>query len=136
MNKQVIKWNNNRMKKILVGILIGFVGGLFSSGGGLIAIFCFETLLKMNEKESRALTVFSILPICFVSLLVYRKNIILDYKVGIICALGGMIGGYLGSKLLKKISEKKLKVIFIIFLIISGVKLLLWWILFMESYQE
>lgn len=124
------------MKKILVGILIGFVGGLFSSGGGLIAIFCFETLLKMNEKESRALTVFSILPICFVSLLVYRKNIILDYKVGIICALGGMIGGYLGSKLLKKISEKKLKVIFIIFLIISGVKLLLWWILFMESYLE
>ena len=113
------------MKKILVGILIGFVGGLFSSGGGLIAIFCFETLLKKNEKEARALTVFSILPICFVSLLVYRKNIIIDYKVGIICALGGMIGGYLGSKLLKKISEKKLKVIFIIFLIISGVKLLL-----------
>lgn len=113
------------MKKVIVGISIGFVSGLFSAGGGLVAIPCFVYLLKMNEKEARALTVFAIFPMCITSLLVYNKEIEIDYKLGIICALGGMIGGYLGSKLLKKISETKLKIVFIIFLIFSGVKLLI-----------
>lgn len=114
-----------KITKMIIGIFIGFISGLFSAGGGLIAIPCFVYLLKINEKKARVLTIFAIFPICITSLFVYNKTITIDYKLGLICALGGVVGGYLGSKLLRRFSEQKLKIIFIIFLVFSGVKLLI-----------
>lgn len=113
------------MKKIIIGLLIGFVGGLFASGGGLIAIPYFEYLLNMDEKQSRATTVFVILPVCITSIFIYNRNQGIDYKMGIMCGLGGAIGALIGSKILNKIKNKYLELIFIVFLIYSGVRLLI-----------
>lgn len=114
------------MKKIIIGLIIGLVCGLLSSGGGLIAVPFFLYILKMDEKEARASTVVSIFPMVIASLIVYKNNLncVNDYKIGIICGLGGMVGGIIGSKLLKKIPDKLLQILFIIFLIYSGIKLL------------
>lgn len=111
--------------KIIIGIVIGFINGMFSSGGGLIAIPCFEKFLKMDKKKSRAVTIFCILPMCITSLIVLKQKQQIDYKLGIICGLGGMVGGFVGSKLLNRISDKVLEIFFIMFLIYSGVKLLI-----------
>lgn len=62
---------------------------------------------------------------CITSLIVFKQKQQIDYKLGIICGLGGMVGGFIGSKLLNKISDKVLEIFFIIFLIYSGVKLLI-----------
>ena len=38
------------MKKILVGIITGFISGLFSAGGGLLLIQAYTNIFKLNEK--------------------------------------------------------------------------------------
>ena len=38
---------------------------------------------------------------------------------------GGIIGGYFGAKLLKKLPDKYLKVFFIIFLIYTGIRMIM-----------
>ena len=48
----------------------------------------------------------------------------IDWKVGILAAIGGMIGGILGSKLLKKISNRVLKLGFTIFLLYVSIRML------------
>ena len=43
-----------------------------------------------------------------------------SWNTGILCAIGGIIGGFIGAKLLNKIPDKYLKLAFAIFLIYAG----------------
>ena len=57
--------------------------------------------------------------------LFYYNNNYVDWTLGIKCALGGIIGGFIGSKLLRKLSDKVLKILFIIFLIYVSIKMII-----------
>ena len=113
------------LKKILVGIIAGLINGFFASGGGMILVPAFLYLLKMPEKEARATSVFCILPITAVSSFFYFKANYINWKISLLCAIGGIIGGYIGAKLLKKINEKYLKIFFIFFLIYTSYKFII-----------
>lgn len=113
------------IKKILVGIIAGFISGLFAAGGGMIVVPAFVHIFKMDEAEARATSVFVILPMVITSGLFYYNNNYVDWTLGIKCALGGIIGGFIGAKLLRKLSDKVLKILFIIFLIYVSIKMII-----------
>lgn len=113
------------IKKILVGTIAGFISGLFAAGGGMIVVPAFVHIFKMDEAEARATSVFAILPMVITSGIFYYNNNYVDWTLGIKCALGGIIGGFIGSKLLKKMSDKSLKIIFIGFLIYVSIKMII-----------
>ena len=79
-------------KIILIGFFAGIVSGLFASGGGMILVPAFMYLLKMNDVEARATSVICILPMVVTSGIFYYRNNNIDWKVGILCAIGGIIG--------------------------------------------
>lgn len=106
--------------KALIGFFSGIISGLFASGGGMIIVPAFIYVLKMKDVEARATSVLCILPMVVTSGIFYYKNNYIDWKVGILCAIGGIIGGVIGAKLLNKISEKYLKIAFTIFLIYAS----------------
>ena len=112
------------LKKILIGIVAGLVNGFFASGGGMILVPAFYYVLKLNEVESRATSVFCILPMVLASSIFYYKGNFMDWRLGAMCAVGGIIGGMIGSKLLKKVDEKYLKISFILFLIYVSYKMI------------
>ena len=113
------------IKKILLGITAGFISGLFASGGGMIVVPAFVHIFKLDEAEARATCIFAILPMVLTSGLFYYSNDFLNWSIGIKCAIGGIIGGFIGAKLLKKLSAKVLKIIFIIFLIYVSIKMII-----------
>ncbi len=113
------------IKKLSLGIIAGFISGLFAAGGGMIVVPAFVHIFKLDEAEARATSVFAILPMVITSGLFYYNNNYVDWTLGIKCALGGVIGGYIGSKLLRKLSDKVLKIIFIIFLIYVSIKMII-----------
>ena len=53
----------------------------------------------------------------------YGSSNLIDWRIGFLCALGGIIGSFIGSKLLNKLNSKYLKIIFIVFLLYSGIKI-------------
>ena len=112
------------LKKIILGIMSGVICGLFAAGGGLILVPAYVYILKMDDIKARATSVFSILPMVVVSGLMYYKGNYINWKLGIYCAIGGIIGGIIGAKILKKISVKKLKIIFVIFLIYASIRMI------------
>ena len=116
--------NKINKKIIIIGLIAGFINGFFSTGGGLILIPAFMYLLEKNSKIARGTTIFCILPMALTSSIFYYKNSYINWKISILCALGGIIGGYIGSKLLNKISEVKLKIIFVIFLLYVALKII------------
>ena len=110
--------------KTLIGLLAGIVSGLFASGGGMILVPAFLYLLKMEDVESRATSVICILPMVVTSGIFYYKSNYIDWKIGMLCAIGGIIGGVVGAKLLNKLPEKYLKIAFTIFLIYASYKMI------------
>ena len=119
-NKQKLEIKKKR-KIIILGAITGFLSGLFASGGGLIAVPGLVYFVGTGEKEARAIAIFSILPMVITSMFFYHRFGNIDFKMGVLCGIGGLVGGYIGAKLLKKINDKYLSLIFIIFLIYAAI---------------
>lgn len=113
------------LKNIIIGISSGIISGLFGAGGGLILVPIFVHYLKLSEKEARATTIFSVLPMVIISGIIYSSNNLIDWNLAIKCAIGGIVGSIIGTKLLKNLSNKILKITFIIFLIYVSIKYLM-----------
>lgn len=113
------------MKIMLIGIIAGFISGMFSSGGGLILVPVLVYFLGLTEKKARATSLFCILPMVIMTAIVYSRNNFINWNIGIKCAVGGIVGGIIGGKLLNKLPVKYLKLSFIVFLIYAGVSIIL-----------
>lgn len=81
-------------------------------------------MLKMESQKARGTSVFCILPMVITSSFFYYKGNFIDWKIAILCGIGGAIGGYIGAKLLKKLPEKILKVVFTGFIIYVSIKMI------------
>lgn len=113
------------MKKFFIGILAGFICGIFSAGGGLILVPAFTNMLKIEDKKARATSIFAILPMVITSSIIYFRNNLIDWRVAFYCGIGGGVGGAIGAILLKKLPVKVLKITFIVFLIYTSVKFII-----------
>lgn len=78
-------------KRILVGLIAGLISGLFTAGGGLILVPAFLYMLKMKPKEARATSIFCILPMVIITSIFYGKHQLIEWKIGILCAIGGIL---------------------------------------------
>ncbi|MBP3597230.1 MAG: sulfite exporter TauE/SafE family protein [Clostridia bacterium] len=113
----------NRFLEIIVIIATGFISGFFGAGGGLLLVPFFIHWLKLDEVKSRANSILIILSMVIVSGIIYLKNNYIDYNLSIKCAIGGIVGSFIGSKLLVCLNKNILNLLFIAFLIYSGMKI-------------
>ena len=105
------------VKTIVIGFCAGVICGFFSTGGGLILVPAFMYSLKEESKRARGTAIFCILPMVVTSSFFYYKGNYIDWKIAILCAIGGTIGGYIGARLLKKLPEMFLRLAFTVFLL-------------------
>ena len=112
------------LKKILIGSVAGFICGFFGSGGGMILVPAFIHLLGFSQKEARATSVFAVLPMVIVSMFFYLQADYIDWKIGLFCAMGGIIGGYIGANILKNVKNEWLQLSFIFFLVYVSIKMI------------
>lgn len=119
------KKSSDKVKQIIVGIFSGFISGLFAAGGGMIVVPALIHIFNLEDAKARATSVFAILPMVITSGFFYYKNNYMDWNIGIKCAIGGIIGGFIGAKLLKRLSSKILRILFIIFLIYTSIRLVM-----------
>jgi len=112
------------IKKIIIGVLAGITCGLFGTGGGMILVPSFVYLLKVNPKKARATSLCCMLAMVIASSIFYYQNHYINWKIGLLCAIGGIVGGHFGAKLLKKVPDYILKFAFICFLIYASYKLI------------
>ena len=113
------------VKKIILGLIAGIICGLFGTGGGMILVPAYIYILKIDPKKARATSLLCMLVMVIVSSIFYYKNNYIDWKVGALCAIGGIGGGYLGAKILKKVPDYILKIAFTIFIAYYSFRMLL-----------
>ncbi|AFS78056.1 putative permease [Gottschalkia acidurici 9a] len=115
--------SSDKLKILFIGLITGIVNGLFGSGGGTIVVPALVFLLHIEDHKSHATAISIILPLTIISTFIYFRNGIIDFKVALIIASGGIIGGYIGAKLLNKVPRSMLRKIFGLFMIIAGLRM-------------
>lgn len=114
-----------KKKSIWIGIVTGFANGLFGSGGGTIVVPCLQKFLDVPTHKSHATAIAIILPLSLFSLAVYLFKVDILWKEALWVSLGGVAGGYVGAKLLSKLSGKWLHRIFGLFMVAAAVRMML-----------
>lgn len=111
---------NKTIFNILMGFFAGLVSGFFGAGGGLLLVPYMTSILKEDEVKSRATTILCIFFMVLTSSFFYFNKEKIDWILAIKCAVGGISGSIIGSKLLIRINTNLLKFLFILFLLYAG----------------
>ena len=113
---------SSKLKCAVTGILAGAANGFFGAGGGMFVIPLFTRWVKLDERKTYASSIAVILPLCVVSAVVYIMRDGIDFKEALPYLIGGIVGGFAGGKIFKKIPTNVLRKAFAVILIVGGVK--------------
>lgn len=107
-----------------IGFIIGSINSLLGAGGGLLTV-PYLNKQGLSQQKAQATSVFIILPLTILSTILYLKTNIFSLKESLIFLPFGIIGAILGGIFLKKIPAAILKIIFSVFMIYAGVRMLI-----------
>ena len=113
-----------KIKTTLLGIVTGFANGIFGSGGGSIAVPFMERLLDIKAHKAHATAIAIILPLSVISGFIYFWRVDIPWTEALVVSAGGMFGGYIGARLLSKVSGRWLHIIFGAFMIFAAVNMI------------
>ena len=113
------------LKYVAIGLVTGAANGLFGSGGGSIAVPAMVHFLDAEEHKAHATAISVILPLTVVSSVYYISKGYVDWSLTLKVTIGGLVGGYIGARLLNVCPEKWLRRIFAIFMAAAGIRMIL-----------
>jgi uncharacterized membrane protein YfcA len=96
-----------------IGLVVGFFGGMFGVGGGVILIPALVYIMGMEQHTAQGTSVAIMLPpIGIVAAYNYYKAGHVDFKYALIIAAAFIIGSFFGSKLAVNLPDQLSKKIF------------------------
>ena len=107
------------------GALTGACNGLFGGGGGMVAVPLLERAGGLGALSSHATAIAVILPASLVSAIVYLWFSLVPFALLLPVAIGVVLGGVLGAKLLPRVSARNITFVFAALMLIAGVKMVL-----------
>jgi uncharacterized membrane protein YfcA len=116
-----------KAKKIIsvpIGLVVGFANGLFGAGGGTLLVPALQKWMGKEAHKAHATALIVMLPLSIVSAIIYIWGVDVEWaKVGLVSA-GGVVGGVVGAKVLKKLTAGWLHIIFGAALLAGAVRML------------
>lgn len=118
-----MKKGNFSIKNAIIGLFTGFINGTFGSGGGTLLVPILNNIIKVEEHKSHATALAIVIFLTSVSSVIYVSNGTYDFKATLKVAIGSIIGGIIGAKLLSKVTGKFLRIAFGIIMIIAALRM-------------
>ena len=103
----------NPFLQFFIGIITGSLSGFFGIGGGPFQVSTLIIFFGLNIKEASVDSIFITLLTTLSSLTKYTLNGYMDFSLAAYMVPAAVLGGFIGSRLNRKISEKKIAFIFI-----------------------
>lgn len=108
---------------ILVGVLAGFLAGLFGIGGGILLVPSLVLVLGMNQRLAHGTSLAAVLPISVASMATYALRDNVDWTLVALLSLGSATGVLVGTAYLRVAKTRTLTVLFAVVLIASAIRL-------------
>jgi hypothetical protein len=109
----------------VIGLLSGVTSGLFGVGGGVIMVPAMVLLMSMVTHSAVGTSLAVIIPTALIGTLQHHRQGNVDWRVALALAPMAIVGGYLGARLAGMISADHLKRAFGAFIVLVGLRLLL-----------
>lgn len=103
--------------------MTGLVNGLIGVGGTLLVPALIH-LLGTERRIAHGTSLAIILPTSLISVVIYSLSGAMPYEVSLYISIGGLLGGYIGARLLRKISVLWLKRLFSLLMIVAGIRMI------------
>lgn len=120
MNKKYFNFN---IKNSLIGSISGFINGVFGSGGGTLLVPILNNILKVEEHKPHATALSIVVFLTVTSSFIYVSKGTYDLNLTFKVAIGSIIGGIIGAKILCKLTGKFLRISFGIIMIIAALRM-------------
>jgi uncharacterized protein len=108
-----------------VGVVAGFLSGLFGVGGGILIVPALVLVLRFDQRLAHGTSLAAVLPIAVSSLTSYAIDDKVDWTVGLFLAIGAVGGAVIGTHILHKLPHDALAIAFAVLLIATAVRLIL-----------
>ena len=109
---------------LLVGLFIGICSGLIGIGGGIIAIPLLVYLFHMDQKMAQGTSLVMLLgPTGIFAIYEYYRAGNVNFKIGLLMALGVLVGAYFGGAWAQTMSNLVLRRTFAVVLAAVAVKM-------------
>jgi len=112
-----------KIKKAAVGIISGFIAGLFGSGVGIAVVEGLE-LTGTEERRAHAASLAVIFPISILSAVLYGFGGYVPPGETLWLCGGAAVGGIIGAIFLRRVGVRMLNNIFTLLMLASGVRML------------
>lgn len=109
---------------ILLGLLAGFLSGLLGVGGGVILVPALTIYFKMGIKEAMGTSLAVIVFTAAIGAVRYHTQGLLSLNTVLFIVCGSVVGTLVGVYVNSRISGDVLKIVFALFLIFIGGKML------------
>jgi len=102
------------------GVLIGIFASFWGVGGGVLMV-PIMLLMGFTAQKAVGTSLLAILIISVSAIIAHNKLANVDYKVGFLLGLGGIVGAQIGARLVEHISTGNFKKTFALLLWVMGV---------------
>lgn len=116
--------DKKNLKLASLGLVTGIINGIFGSGGGMIIVPALVFLLGLKDYKAHATAISIILPISLISTIVYFFNGTIPLKLSLYVMAGGLVGSFIGAKILKKIPGNILRKVFGFVIIYTAIRMI------------
>ncbi|HEY2311730.1 MAG TPA: sulfite exporter TauE/SafE family protein [Gaiellaceae bacterium] len=110
-------------KLIAIGLGGGLLSGLLGVGGGIVMVPLLVLWAGFAQRDAHATSLGAIIPISIAGIATYGVAGEVRYGTALALAAGSVLGAPIGARLLSRMDERLLKIVFGVFLI--GVSVLL-----------
>lgn len=128
-NLETFLMGMNKSKLVGFGLVIGSVAGLMSGyigvGGGFLMVPLFMQLLNTPMKLTSGTSLIAVMILAIPGTITNAAMGNIDWVAGIFVALGAIPGATIGSRLISRIPEFQLRLLFSAFLIVAAALLVL-----------
>ena len=108
----------------LVGLIVGIFGTMLGGGGGFFFLPILTLLIGVPAQTAVITSLTATLPIGIVGSLAHYHKGNIDFRIGILFALTGIVGAFFGAEITSRINTDQLKISFGIYSIAIALNIL------------
>lgn len=111
------------LRDLFLGVLVGIFSGLFGVGGGIILVPILVLLLHISQKKAQATSLVMVAVAATTGAATYAIGSSVEWTAVPFLILGGLIGTWLGTSVVKKTPDKWLQLAFSGLLVIAAARM-------------
>ena len=110
---------------IIIGLISGLLSGVFGIGGAIIVIPALVFIIGLSQHQAQGTSLaFMLPPVGILAAWNYYKEGYINWKIALVLSLTFFIGAYLGSRFSLNISDRTLRRMFGVLLMVMAIKMI------------